>query len=102
MLELGSYSDEGHKLVGRRAADVVDVLITVGKLGGAIGDEAENAGLNPERIHRLPLDRDAVALVREMATVNDVVLVKGSRAVGMDWIVAQITGGANGRKENNG
>jgi UDP-N-acetylmuramoyl-tripeptide--D-alanyl-D-alanine ligase len=98
MLELGSYSDEGHKLVGRRAADVADVLITVGKLGRTIGDEAENVGLDARRIRRLPVDREAVALVREMATKSDIILVKGSRAVGMDWIVAQITSGVNGRK----
>jgi UDP-N-acetylmuramoyl-tripeptide--D-alanyl-D-alanine ligase len=77
---------------------VADVLITVGKLGRTIGDEAENVGLDARRIRRLPVDREAVALVREMATKSDIILVKGSRAVGMDWIVAQITSGVNGRK----
>ena len=32
MRELGDYSDEGPQLVGRRAADVVDLLVTVGEL----------------------------------------------------------------------
>lgn len=102
MLELGSYSDEGHELVGRRAADVVDVLITVGKLGRSIGEEAEAAGLPSNRIHLLPTDMDAVALLRTMVTASDIVLVKGSRAVGMDVVVAKITGGANGEAASAG
>ena len=32
MLELGSYEETGHRLVGARAADVVDVLVAVGEL----------------------------------------------------------------------
>jgi UDP-N-acetylmuramoyl-tripeptide--D-alanyl-D-alanine ligase len=51
MRELGSYTDEGHKLVGRRAADLVDVLITVGELGAAIAAEARevSASTAPDR-----------------------------------------------------
>jgi UDP-N-acetylmuramoyl-tripeptide--D-alanyl-D-alanine ligase len=37
MRELGNYTGEGHQIVGRRAADVVDILVTVGELGRAIG-----------------------------------------------------------------
>ncbi|MCB0089431.1 MAG: UDP-N-acetylmuramoyl-tripeptide--D-alanyl-D-alanine ligase, partial [Caldilineaceae bacterium] len=33
MLELGPYEEEGHKLVGRRAADVVELLVTIGQRG---------------------------------------------------------------------
>lgn len=91
MLELGNYEDEAHKIVGRRAADVVDVLITVGRLGSAIADEARGAGFAPNRVYSLAAHEDAVLLLRRLVHVDDLVLVKGSRAVGMDTIVAEIS-----------
>ncbi len=94
MLELGSYETEGHRLVGRRAAAVVDVLITVGRLGGSIGAEAHESGFPPENLHILPTHHDAIDLLRRIIHARDLVLVKGSRAVGMDSIVAEISGDA--------
>ena len=89
MLELGEYADEGHKMVGLRAADVVDLLVTVGDLGHAIG-EAAATGLSPSALRMVPSDREAVDILRSTLQPNDLVLVKGSRAVGMDAIVADI------------
>ena len=91
MLELGSYTDEGHKLVGRRAADIVDLLVTVGKLGYAIGEEAAAAGLAPETVHQRETASAAIDYLRTELRSDDIVLVKGSRAVGMDIVVAQIS-----------
>jgi UDP-N-acetylmuramoyl-tripeptide--D-alanyl-D-alanine ligase len=91
MRELGDYSDEGHKIVGRRAADVVDILITVGELGRAIGEEARSAGLAPDRLFVTKSFDEAVSLSRRAIHSNDMVLVKGSRAVGMDQIVPAIS-----------
>jgi len=92
MLELGSYETEGHQLVGRRAAAVVDVLVTVGRLGGSIGAEAHESGFPAANLHILPNHHDAIDLLRSIIHTRDLVLVKGSRAVGMDSIVAEITG----------
>ncbi|MBW7882434.1 MAG: UDP-N-acetylmuramoyl-tripeptide--D-alanyl-D-alanine ligase [Caldilineaceae bacterium] len=91
MLELGSYEGEGHKLVGRRAADVVDLLITVGVLGAEIAEEARGAGFAPDRLHVMADHDQAVALLKQIVLPDDLVLVKGSRAVGMDSIVTDIT-----------
>jgi len=90
MLELGSFSREGHTLVGARAAVVVDLLVTVGVLGRSIGEEARAAGLAAEQVHIAETDREAVALLRGLLQSGDLVLVKGSRAVGMDAIVADL------------
>lgn len=90
MLELGDYTSEGHKMVGRRAADVVDLLVTVGELGRAIGEEAQDAGFSTDSLFMMD---DAVQTVKLLAGIlapGDLVLVKGSRAVGMDSIVAVI------------
>jgi UDP-N-acetylmuramoyl-tripeptide--D-alanyl-D-alanine ligase len=104
MRELGSFTDEGHKLVGRRVADVANVLVTVGDLGAEIAAEAAAVGFPAERIHRLQGDLatladGTVALLREILHPHDLVLVKGSRAVGMEAIAAEITAG-NGSPRN--
>jgi UDP-N-acetylmuramoyl-tripeptide--D-alanyl-D-alanine ligase len=91
MRELGDYTDEGHKIVGRRAADVVDILITVGELGKAIGEEAHSAGLSPDRLFITNNFEEAVALIQRAIHTHDLVLVKGSRALGMDQIVPAIS-----------
>lgn len=92
MRELGSYTGEGHKLVGARAADVVDVLVTVGQLGAAIAEEALAVQFDPKNVHMMAGPDDTVALLREIVQPGDLVLIKGSRAVGMDVIVPEITG----------
>ena len=40
MLELGQYEAKGHHMVGVRAAQICDELITVGKRGKMIADAA--------------------------------------------------------------
>ena len=94
MRELGSYTDEGHRLVGRRAADLVDVLVTVGDLGAAIAAEARSVKFDARHLQVMSGPEETVALLKAIVLPGDVVLVKGSRAVGMDAIVAGITGDA--------
>jgi UDP-N-acetylmuramoyl-tripeptide--D-alanyl-D-alanine ligase len=90
MRELGSYETEGHQIVGRRAADVLDVLVTVGELGASIGAEAREAGFPSANLHTMPTHHAAIDLLHRIIHADDLVLVKGSRAVGMDVIVAEI------------
>ncbi|HSN73739.1 MAG TPA: UDP-N-acetylmuramoyl-tripeptide--D-alanyl-D-alanine ligase [Anaerolineae bacterium] len=90
MLELGSYEEEGHRKVGVRAADVVDLLVTVGQRAQLIAEEARAAGLAPDKV--LAMD-DAEAALVELHSIlgpGDVVLVKGSRAVHMDEIATAL------------
>lgn len=99
MRELGSYTDEGHKLVGHRAADVVAVLVTVGELGAAIAEEARAVQFDPAALHSMQGPDDTVALLRSIIRPDDLVLVKGSRAVGMETIVTELVtseGGGDG------
>jgi UDP-N-acetylmuramoyl-tripeptide--D-alanyl-D-alanine ligase len=91
MRELGNMTDDGHKMVGRRAAGVVDLLVTVGELGRCIADEAMVAGLSQEKLEVMSNADEAIALLSEQLQPDDMVLVKGSRAVGMEQIVAALT-----------
>jgi UDP-N-acetylmuramoyl-tripeptide--D-alanyl-D-alanine ligase len=91
MLELGHFTDEGHKLVGRRAAGVVDLLVTVGDLGRAIGAEAQTAGFPDDRLHVMDSADEAIAFLHDELAADDLVLIKGSRAIGMEYVVSELT-----------
>jgi len=90
MLELGDYEEEGHLKVGCRAADVVAHLIAVGELAETLARGARLCGLPGECIHVVPDNDAAVAVLRELLQPEDVILVKGSRALQMENIVAQL------------
>jgi UDP-N-acetylmuramoyl-tripeptide--D-alanyl-D-alanine ligase len=90
MLELGPYEKRGHNMVGLRAAQVVDELVTVGELGRIIAAAARQAGLSMEKITDLDDSQQAIEYLRERLSERDVVLVKGSRGMRMDQIVADL------------
>jgi len=90
MLELGTYEREGHKLVGRRAMDVADILITVGALGRMMGEEALSQGLSPERVCLCDDNAAAIECLQSQIEPGDYVLVKGSRGLHMEEIVTAL------------
>lgn len=96
MLELGDYERAGHEEVGCRAAAVVSVLVAVGELGALIGEGARRCGLDPARIHVAADGERALDVLHRVLEARDVVLVKGSHAVGMDEIVQAL------RKDQDG
>jgi UDP-N-acetylmuramoyl-tripeptide--D-alanyl-D-alanine ligase len=87
MLELGAYEEEGHRLVGRRAREVADVLVTVGPRARFISDEARRCGLPAGAVVELQNADEALAYLRGEIRAGDVVLIKGSRGVRLDRIV---------------
>ncbi len=96
MLELGSYEREGHILVGRRAADVVDKLITVGRRARLIGQEALATGLSAEDVTMVANNQEALAVLQKLIRRDDIVLIKGSRAQRMEEIVNALSRRGNG------
>jgi UDP-N-acetylmuramoyl-tripeptide--D-alanyl-D-alanine ligase len=81
MAELGPTSPEYHREIGELVSDLgIDVVLGVGELAKAYGGEwVENAAKAAER---------APELVRP----GDVVLVKGSRAVGLEVVAEALAG----------
>ncbi|MEW6717376.1 MAG: UDP-N-acetylmuramoyl-tripeptide--D-alanyl-D-alanine ligase [Chloroflexota bacterium] len=90
MLELGPYERQGHTLVGIRAADVADVLITVGLKAQMIAEAAQQAGLSPKAIEKFDNNQQAIDWLKEHMELTDVVLVKGSHGMRMDCIVESL------------
>jgi UDP-N-acetylmuramoyl-tripeptide--D-alanyl-D-alanine ligase len=84
MAELGSVSEESHRRVGRRAAEVFNAICVVD--GERARVLAESAGAE------LVADRPAaVEWVRRNAREGDRVLVKASHGVGLDQVVKELT-----------
>ncbi|MFH2039808.1 MAG: UDP-N-acetylmuramoyl-tripeptide--D-alanyl-D-alanine ligase [Chloroflexota bacterium] len=90
MLELGQYEKQGHEMVGVRAAQVSDHLITVGERSHIIAQAARQAGMKTTRIHEFENNEDVIQFLRNFLTSKDVVLVKGSHGVRMDQIVSAL------------
>lgn len=90
MLELGQYEWQGHELVGIRASEVVKELVTIGERGRMIAAAACRAGLPASSITELETVEQAIELLRQKLTLQDVVLVKGSRGMRMDRIVTAL------------
>lgn len=92
MLELGQYEGVGHEIVGVRAAEVVDELVTVGERGRMIAAAASRAGFSDDLITEFEDSFQVIGYLQESLGSNDVVLVKGSHGMRMDRIVAALEG----------
>lgn len=90
MLELGPYEARGHEMVGVRAAQVVDELVTVGRLGQLIADSAIRAGLRHTLVHEVEDAQQAIEYLSLHLGPQDVVLVKGSHGMRLDRITAAL------------
>ena len=88
MLELSELSDESHERIGRRAAEVVDVLYTVGALARRISDIARAGGL--ARAQHLDSKQRALEVLRGALQPGDALLVKGSRALELETVVQEL------------
>ena len=83
MAELGEGAPEFHRQVGEQAAGLgIDVLVTVGERALAYAD-----GFRGE-LYSVATPEEAGALLEEVALPGDRVLVKGSRSVGLERVLA--------------
>lgn len=91
MLELGTLSGRFHHLMGRQAAESgIDLIVAVGKLAEHIAKGAQEAGMSGKKIKMCNLTKEACVAVLQLIKKGDTVLVKGSRAMKMEQIVAEL------------
>lgn len=91
MMELGSFEEEGHRKVGCRAADVVDLLLVIGSRAKWIAAEARACGLDPAAILELDHNQAAINYLAEILQAGDIVLLKGSNSQRLAEIVSALT-----------
>ena len=90
MLELGDYGPDAHAALGTLAGEVgIDVLVAVGPGAGPAADTARAAGV---LVVEAPDSDAASAYVAADVRRGDAVLVKASRAVGLEAVAATLMG----------
>ncbi|MBF0590807.1 MAG: UDP-N-acetylmuramoyl-tripeptide--D-alanyl-D-alanine ligase [Nitrospirae bacterium] len=88
MLELGSYSEGLHALLGRWMSQLpVDVLITVGESMKIAADEFVNQRKSKSGVHSVGDCNSAREILDKILLVGDTVLIKGSRGNKMETIL---------------
>lgn len=81
MNELGDFTEKGHRLVGRHAANAeLDLLVTIGQPArDFLADEAVQCGMNQNHVKSFDSPYEAGDYIRKRLRNGDVVLVKGSQ-----------------------
>jgi len=88
MLELGAFSEEGHRQVGTEVARLgIDELVAVGERAGGIIEGAVAAGFDAVRAFNVGDAPAALEYVRQLVAPSDSVLVKASRGMRTEAIV---------------
>jgi UDP-N-acetylmuramoyl-tripeptide--D-alanyl-D-alanine ligase len=92
MLELGAHSQQLHEACGRAAAGAgLDRLVAVGGASArALAEAAVAAGLAADRVTWTATSDEAAGAIVPWLQSGDLVLVKGSRGIGTDAVVARI------------
>ncbi len=91
MLELGTETENAHRAVGFKVAELgVDYLITVGEAAKQLAHAAEEAGHDPDRIATFADATSAARFLQDKLDEGDVVLIKGSRGMHLELVVKEI------------
>jgi len=91
MLELGNRAKYFHQRIGKLTADsLINNLITVGELSSETHSTARKFGMKKETIWRCVSVDNAACILNKITRPGDVVLVKGSRAMGMEKIIKKL------------
>ena len=95
MLELGDQSVPLHEACGRAvAAAGVTRLVTVGgEPVRRLGEAAVRHGLTPAAVTHVATSDEAATLVDRELAAGDLLLVKGSRGIGTDRVIAHLAAG---------
>jgi len=88
MLELGPYERGGHEMVGLRAGQIVDVLLTLGERAHMIAGAARRGNGKKKTIVEFDEFEPLVEWLKINLTEKDVVLIKGSHGLRMDRITS--------------
>lgn len=93
MAELGAHTEEAHQEIGRRAAELgLDRLVAVGRFAHETVQAAEALGL--KEINEFPDVASAAASIKRLVQSGDLVLLKASRATGLEKVSEALRAGA--------
>ena len=88
MLELGDEAGDAHRSLGGDAARRgFDLIIAVGEQAPEVVRGAVDAGFEAGRIHATAGCREAAEILKERLLPGDLLLLKGSRGIGLEKIL---------------
>lgn len=91
MLEIGSYTEEGHRRVGRAIHENgINILVAVGERARDFIRGAKDAGMEDEQIFYFDKPLEAGRFLQNRIKEGDVLLVKGSQGARMEKIVKEL------------
>lgn len=91
MLELGSTAEENHRYIGTIAGRLgIDILFASGMFGRFTADGALEGGMHHENVYFIESKKKLLDLLTKIIRAGDTILVKGSRAAGMEEIVNRL------------
>lgn len=91
MLELGTYSEEGHKAVGKKVAEIgIDLLITIGAKSKLLSESALNSGMLEDNIFEFDQVEESLEFIKDKIKPSDLILVKASRGIKLDKIIQEL------------
>lgn len=90
MRELGAEAEQYHGQIGQAVAEAgIEVLVTVGELGAIIGQSARRARADMQT-HHFATAAECAEGVGELIAAGDAVLLKASRAVGLEVVAEKL------------
>ncbi|MDP3764489.1 MAG: Mur ligase family protein [bacterium] len=93
MKELGINMEEGHRMIGKKAAKIAKILFFVGDEMLFAKEEAEKQKKKlGENLFWFKTSNEAIETVKNILQKDDVVLIKASRSVKMETIVEEVKG----------
>ncbi len=96
----GGASQRGHRAVGQRAADVVDLLVTEGADAAVVGRAALDHGMERRQVSITYSARDSVVAVKGFQlTEKDLIIVKGGMSARMELVVQALLENDEDRRE---
>ncbi|MGE5425921.1 MAG: UDP-N-acetylmuramoyl-tripeptide--D-alanyl-D-alanine ligase [Bacillota bacterium] len=91
MLEIGSYSIEGHRMIGREVFEQgIDYLVTVGERSRDTDRGAIEAGMSLDFIFHFDDPNSAGKFLQERIKEGDILLVKGSQGIRLEKTVKEL------------
>ncbi len=90
MLELGALARSFHEEAGELIArSKIDYLVTMGDLSGATRSGALRLGMDKSMAKQCSNHAQAASFLKRLARARDVILVKGSRTMGMEKVIEE-------------
>lgn len=90
MLELGKFTEEAHRAIGKKVSEIADQIVIVGPRAKFISKGATENNFNSKNINEFHSATEASEFLLKFVKKGDIVLIKGSQGVRLERTVEAI------------